>query len=213
MLDFYSRPALEVAPDLLGKYLVHEKDGLLLAGRIVEVEAYTGEEDKACHTYGGRITPRTKIMYLRGGHLYVYFIYGIHCLLNVVTGKEGDGEAVLIRGLEVVDEEQLEFDGIDGSLKERLLAKESLDAMALNRYGKKFNDLSKVQLRNFMDGPGKLSKALALDLSHNGYDLLDSEVYILGGNGEPVEFETSKRIGIDYAEEAADFLYRFTIKA
>jgi len=96
--DFYTRDVLVVAPELLGKTLCRRVGETTLTGRITEVEAYRGEEDTACHARVGR-TKRTEVLYMAGGHAYVYLCYGIHCLLNVVTGKQGDPQAVLIRGL------------------------------------------------------------------------------------------------------------------
>ncbi|MCL1944026.1 MAG: DNA-3-methyladenine glycosylase [Candidatus Azobacteroides sp.] len=98
--DFFRRDVLEVAPDLLGKYLVRKfKDGRVERFRITEVEAYKGEEDKACHAAKGR-TKRTEVLYHEGGKLYVYLIYGMYQLLNIVTGNENEPQAVLIRGAE-----------------------------------------------------------------------------------------------------------------
>jgi len=100
--DFFSRDALEVAPDLLGKVLVRRFDnGKLFTGRITEVEAYRGVEDKACHASKGR-TSRTEIMYHKGGLVYVYLIYGIYWMLNFVTGDMNEPQAVLIRGLDAI---------------------------------------------------------------------------------------------------------------
>ncbi len=98
--SFYLREdVVEVAKDLLGKVLVTSLDGVLTAGKIVETEAYCGRGDKACHANGKR-TPRTEVMYQQGGLAYVYLCYGIHHLMNVVTNKEGQADAVLIRALE-----------------------------------------------------------------------------------------------------------------
>ena len=97
-LDFYSRDVLQVAPELVGKLLCRVVGGTTMRGRISEVEAYRGEEDTACHARAGR-TKRTEVLYMAGGHAYVYLCYGIHHLLNVVTGEEGSPQAVLIRGL------------------------------------------------------------------------------------------------------------------
>ncbi|OQB14946.1 MAG: 3-methyladenine DNA glycosylase [Firmicutes bacterium ADurb.Bin193] len=103
MPDFYAEHALSVAPLLLGKLLVRRlDDGTVLKYRITETEAYCGEEDTACHARAGR-TERTRVLYERGGVSYVYLCYGIHSLLNVVTGAEGDPQAVLIRGVEGFD--------------------------------------------------------------------------------------------------------------
>ncbi len=97
--DFYLRPAEEAAPALLGKLLCIEQNGMVLRRRIVETECYQGEEDTACHAHRGR-TPRTSVLYEEGGLAYLYLCYGIHHLLNVVTGSEGHPQAVLIRGIE-----------------------------------------------------------------------------------------------------------------
>lgn len=99
--SFYARDTLTVAKELLGKYLVRQNAGKKMVGRIVEVEAYIGESDPACHAYRG-LTPRTKIMYGTAGHAYVYFTYGMYFMLNAVTEREGFPAAVLIRALEPV---------------------------------------------------------------------------------------------------------------
>ena len=93
-----SRPAQELAPALLGKLLCRRTDKGILKYRIAETECYCGEEDTACHASRGK-TPRTKVLYEKGGTAYVYLCYGMHCLFNVVSGKEGHPEAVLIRGV------------------------------------------------------------------------------------------------------------------
>ena len=97
--SFFERDVLQVAPDLLGKYIVRQADGVQIAYRIVETEAYRGEEDLACHASKGR-TPRTDVMYRSGGLVYVYLIYGMHQMLNFVTAHEGEPQAALIRGVE-----------------------------------------------------------------------------------------------------------------
>jgi DNA-3-methyladenine glycosylase len=99
---FYERSTLEVTADLLGKFLVRENHYRKWIGKIVEVEAYIGEKDPACHAFRG-LTPRTRIMYAGPGHAYVYFTYGMHYMLNVVTEREGFPAAVLIRALEPVE--------------------------------------------------------------------------------------------------------------
>ena len=98
--EFYIRPTLVIAKDLLGKYLVRKIGKKKLAGKIVEVEAYIGPRDKAAHTYGGKVTERNKTVYLEGGHAYIYLCYGINWLLNLTTREKGIPECILIRALE-----------------------------------------------------------------------------------------------------------------
>lgn len=99
---FYDRPVLAVAPDLLGKYIVREREGKQIAYMITETEAYDGPQDKACHAHKGR-TGRTEVMFGEAGHWYVYFVYGMHHMLNMVTGPIGYPAAVLIRGVEHIN--------------------------------------------------------------------------------------------------------------
>ena len=114
--SFYQRDVLEVAPDLIGKYLVRKhSNGRLFRNRITEVEAYRGEEDQACHASKGR-TSRTEVMYHKGGVIYVYLIYGMYWMLNFVTGMENIPQAILIRSLENIPgpgriTRELEIDG------------------------------------------------------------------------------------------------------
>ena len=100
--DFFLRDVLDVAPDLIGKKLVRVIDGLRSEYYITEVEGYRGEEDLACHASKGR-TRRTEVMFHEGGKLYIYFIYGIYHMLNIVAGPEGLPQAVLIRGVKGVE--------------------------------------------------------------------------------------------------------------
>ena len=97
--DFFDRDTVQVAEDLVGKLLVRETDGEMRWGRLIEVEAYCGPQDRAAHSWRG-LTPRTTVMYGPPGHAYVYLIYGMHNCLNFVTGPEGSPQAVLVRALE-----------------------------------------------------------------------------------------------------------------
>ncbi|WP_246615214.1 DNA-3-methyladenine glycosylase [Clostridium thailandense] len=188
--EFYSRDTETVAKELLGKILVHEIDGNRIAGKIVETEAYLGVIDKAAHSYGGRKTPRVEIMYGKAGLSYVFIIYGMYYCFNVVTQKEGIPEAVLIRALEPVNE---------------------LDIIANERFKKNYKDLTKTQIKNLTNGPGKLCNALKIDKRLNGEDLCNDNLYI-EDNNENFNIVTSNRIGIDYSEEAKDFPLRFYIE-
>lgn len=190
--DFYNRSALDVAQDLLGKILVREVDGKILKGKIVETEAYIGSIDKACHAYNGRRTKRTEILYEDPGVSYIYFIYGLYHCFNVVTNKKGVAEAVLIRAIEPINE---------------------LDYISNIRYNKKYDELTKAQSKNLTNGPSKLCLAYLLNKDLNAVKLYEKgAVYITDNNNEDFEIVASQRIGIDYAEEAKDFLWRFYIK-
>lgn len=190
--EFYNRSALDVAQDLLGKVLVREVDGKILKGKIVETEAYIGAKDKACHAYNGRRTKRTEILYEDAGVSYIYFIYGLYHCFNVVTNKKDVAEAVLIRALEPINE---------------------LDYISNIRYNKKYDELTKTQSKNLTNGPSKLCLAYLLNKDLNAVKLYEKgAVYITDDNNEDFEIVQSKRIGIDYAEEAKDFLWRFYIK-
>ncbi len=189
--EFYNRDSIIVARELLGKTLVHEVDGQKISAKIVEVEAYMGIEDKAAHSYGGRRTPRVEVMYGGAGFSYVFIIYGMYYCFNIVTREEGNPQAVLIRAVEPI---------------------EGFDLMAQNRFKKLYNQLSKSQIKGLTNGPGKLCNALLIDKELNGEDLCGSKLYVEEGQGEKFTVISSKRVGIDYAEEAKDYLWRFYIK-
>jgi DNA-3-methyladenine glycosylase len=190
--EFYARETLQVAKELLGKILVHEVNGVMLRGKIVETEAYIGSIDKACHAYGGKITPRLTTLYGRPGIAYVYFIYGMYHCFNVITKEEGFPEGVLIRAIEPID---------------------GLEAMSNFRFKKTYNELTKAQIKNLTSGPSKLCIAININKENNNQDLCTSNLYIEDSvEKEIIEIIETKRIGIDYAEEAKDFLWRFYIK-
>lgn len=182
--DFYQRSALEVAPDLLGKLLVHQTAEGRAAGMIVEAEAYIGEVDKASHAYECR-SVRTEVMYQAGGLAYVYLIYGMYHCFNVVTGPEDQAEAVLIRALEPV---------------------EGLELMQRRRG-------AKVKVPNLTSGPGKLCQALAITKAQYGMDLTGTALYLENYRKvKAAELGISTRINVDYAEEAKDFPWRFYLR-
>ncbi len=99
--NFYVRPTLEVAKEILGKYIVRKIGRKELIGKIIETEAYVGPYDKASHAYGGKITQRNRAEYLGGGHIYIYLVYGMHWQLNITTAKAGEPECILIRALDL----------------------------------------------------------------------------------------------------------------
>lgn len=190
--DFYSRNTLDVAKELLGKILVHNMGSYQIKCIINDVEAYTGIMDKACHSFGGRRTSRTEILWGEPGYSYIYMIYGMYFLLNVVTEPKEYPCAVLIRGVVPIED--------------------SRDFLSFNRYQKEYNKLSKYQVKNLSNGPGKVCKALKLNKDDNGIDLLGEKLFVL--NAPEIDkklIKTGKRINIDYSEEAKDFLYRFYI--
>ncbi|MCA1632151.1 MAG: DNA-3-methyladenine glycosylase [Acidobacteria bacterium] len=185
--DFYTRTdALEVARSLLGKRLVvPAADGARVSGRIVETEAYLGADDKAAHSYGNRRTARNSSMYAVGGTVYVFFVYGMHHQFNVVAGVEGQPHAVLVRALE---------------------PEEGIEWMRLRRPSRGDRELT--------SGPGKLCRALGIDRSFDGEDLLGKRVWIedIGALISPEQIAAGPRIGIAYAEEYAQKPWRFWLK-
>jgi DNA-3-methyladenine glycosylase len=166
---YFARPTVEVARSLIGKYLVRENGRGRIAGKIIEVEAYVGPQDKACHASKGR-TKRTEVLFGPPGMSYVYLIYGMYHLLNVVTEREEFPAAVLIRAIE-----------IDGRL---------------------------------IDGPGRLCRALNIDLNLNRYDLSIGRSLWLEDRlvrVKPGDVGAYPRIGVDYAGEWAKKPWRFRL--
>lgn len=189
--EFYNRDSIIVAKELLGKILVHEINGQKISAKIVEVEAYMGVEDKAAHSYGGKRTPRVEVMYGEPGFSYVFIIYGMYYCFNIVTREVGTPQAVLIRAVEPL---------------------EGFDLMAQNRFNKPYEQLNKNQIITLTNGPGKLCNALLINKTQNGEDLCGNKLYVLEVKKEDFNIISSKRVGIDYAEEAKDFPWRFYIK-
>ena len=186
--SFYAQDTLTVARELLGKHLVRVCNGVPLVCSITETEAYIGRIDKACHAYGYKRTPRTETLFAPPGTAYLYLIYGMYHCLNFVTEEEGEPCAVLIRGAKPV---------------------EGVDFLARNRFGKGISELSSYQQKNFLNGPGKLCRALNLTRAQNGLDLTGEELYVLDAGQQPRTIRTGPRVGIDYAEEAVTFPWRF----
>ena len=196
--EFYNRDTVQVAQDLLGKYLVRRYHGELLVGRITETEAYIGRCDKACHAYNYRRTSRTETLFMAPGHAYIYLIYGMYNCLNFVTEPEGEPAAVLIRAVEPIA---------------------GTDTIYRLRFGDK--PLTPYRIKHFMDGPGKVCKGFSLTRDENRMDLMSDELFVsdtldeLGITSPELPQErlcAGPRIGIDYAEEARDFPWRFWLE-
>lgn len=185
--SFYTRPdVVQVAQDLLGKHLYTWQDGILTGGTIVETEAYSGVGDKACHAHMNRRTQRTEIMYHEGGVAYVYLVYGIYNLFNIITNVEGQADAVLVRAIEPL---------------------EGIEEMLLRR------NMASVR-PNLTAGPGVLSIALGIDRKHYGEDLTGNTIWVEDqGTEVPAEgIAIGPRIGVDYAGEDALLPWRFWLK-
>ena len=187
--SFYIREdVVQVSKDLLGKFLVTNFDNQLTVGKIVETEAYRAPDDKACHAHNNKRTKRTEVMFAEGGVAYVYLIYGMYHLFNVVTAKEDMAHAVLIRGVEPV---------------------ENVDTMLQRRSFTKLKN-------NLTAGPGTLSMALGINKEHTGISLLNKKSPIwIEDRGIIISEKNiiaSPRVGVGYAEECALWNWRFRVK-
>jgi DNA-3-methyladenine glycosylase len=181
--DFYDRPTLDVARELLGKVLVHRHRGTITSGAIVEVEAYIGESDPACHAAPGP-TRRNAPLYGPPGFAYVYLNYGIHYLVNVVTEAERQPAAVLIRALDPLE-------GI--ALMRRRRSRASKGRRPLNGRELHVHDLCR--------GPGNVTMAMGITLAQNQLDLLGSDLFIEDRGGSVGPIVWSERIGIRVGTE------------
>jgi DNA-3-methyladenine glycosylase len=181
--SFYDRPTLDVARELLGKVLVHDRGGTVTSGAIVEVEAYVGESDPACHAAPGR-TRRNAPLYGPPGFAYVYLNYGIHCLVNVVTEAEDAPAAVLIRALQPLD-------GIATMRRRRLRRMK----------GRRASPGSAVSDDDLCRGPGNLTMAMGITLDENTEDLLGRRLFIEDRGIEVGAVVWGPRIGISVGTE------------
>ncbi|MFO7262569.1 MAG: 3-methyladenine DNA glycosylase [Bacillaceae bacterium G1] len=211
--DFFQRPTLELAPALLGMELVHETEDGTASGIIVEVEAYMGPEDKAAHSYGGKKTQRTEVMFGPPGRAYVYFIYGMYYCFNIVSGPPGKPEAILVRALAPAQ-------GIPLMAQRRGVALTPELTAVLDKQGSltvSYDELtaaSRRLLKGLTNGPGKLCTALAITKAQYGWDLTRSRLYLRPGIGPipPEQVARGPRINIGYAEEAIHYPWRFWIR-
>ena len=185
--SFFQRSNVtKVAADLLGKMLISDIGGQRTVGIIVETEAYSWKE-RGCHAYQNQMTPRNSTMFREGGILYVYLCYGIHSMLNIVTGKEGEAEAVLIRALEPVKGMQV-----------------MMGRMKVNNE------------KRITSGPGKLTKALGITTAYDQTDLFGKKSILRvedgGLNISKKKIIAAPRIGIQFAGEDALLPWRFYLK-
>lgn len=211
---FFTRDGLTVAKELLGKVLVHDTPDGKIRGIITEVESYMGVEDKGSHTYGGRRTERTEPMFHIGGTSYVYFTYGMYHCMNITTELVDNPQAVLIRSVVPADKVSkermlsLRLEASLASIRKRKVAKgEELTTSEVE-------SKKKSLLKHLADGPGKLCIAMGVNKQQNDVDMVESASFYVT-EGIPVEIskiQVGKRIGIDYAEEAADYLWRFYLR-
>jgi DNA-3-methyladenine glycosylase len=168
--DFFRHDTVSVARAIIGSWFARRHRGRWYGARLVETEAYLGASDAAAHSWRGRRTPRVEPMYLDGGHLYVFLVYGMHSCVNVVTGPAGVAEAVLLRAAEGPE-----------------------DAPA-----------------KLLSGPGKLCAAMGITVASTGLDLLSGgDIRLFQGQNDSRVIGTSKRIGVEYAGEAAGWPLRF----
>jgi len=185
--NFYNRKTSKLAMSLLGKYLVRKYNGHILMAKIAETEMYYGQNDKASHASRGK-TNRTRLMFDQPGLAYVYQIYGMYYCLNIVTEKKDFPAAILIRAAEPIKD-------IEEMAKNRKLEPES---------------------NNLTNGPSKICQALKIDKKLNGENLITStKLYLMENKNEKTktsQIVKAKRIGIDYAQEYKDKLWRFYLK-
>lgn len=176
---FFEAPVLELAKQLVGQLIVHETPNGVIVAKIVETEAYHGPEDRAAHSYGNRRTKRTEIMFDEPGYVYTYQMH-THTLMNVVCGPRGIPHAVLLRAAEPI---------------------EGLHLMQENRG-------EKVKMKDWTNGPGKLSKALGVTMNYYGHRWTEQPLFLARGV-ESEEIETGPRVGIGNSGEAVHYPWRF----
>ena len=180
----YLREPFDIAQNvLLGATLYSNIGGELCGGRIVELELYKGDCDRACHAFPNKKTPRNAVMFGPGGYAYVYFVYGMHNMFNVVIGDKNCPNAILIRALEPTV---------------------GIDVMQARR--------GMTDVRNLCNGPAKLTEALGITTKHNGLNLTArNKIWIEPRTGVKPKVAVGARIGVDYAGEDAKLPWRFVI--
>lgn len=181
--SFFLKDSIFVAKNILGDYLVLEDNPSILAGKIVETEAYLGKDDDASHACGGKVTPRNKVMYAKGGIVYVYLIYGKFWCFNIVVSKEGDPQAVFIRALQPIM---------------------GVEVMKKNRG---IDDINKLT-----NGPCRWTLAFGINKKFLGQSITSTSLFISKGTHKSFSIVEAKRVGIEYAHQTKDLPLRFYIK-
>lgn len=180
---FFQYPADYIARNILGDFLVLRNKETTFVGRIVETEAYLGVDDDASHSFGGKVTPRNKIMYEAGGLIYVYLIYGkFHCF-NIVVSKKDDPQAVFIRALEPA---------------------KGIDVMRHNRGAE--------DIRSLTSGPCRWTQAFGIDKQFLGRSICSDDIFVAEGAPKKFDIVKTKRIGVEYAVTSKNLPLRFYIK-
>jgi DNA-3-methyladenine glycosylase len=184
---YLTNDVVAIAKDLIGKEIFTNINGEITSGVIIETEAYAGIHDKASHAYGSRRTKRTEVMYKPGGIAYVYLCYGIHSLFNIVCGEQDLPNAVLIRGLKAAHGSEF--------IRKRMAKS-------------KFNN-------GMIHGPGLVTKALGIKVSHNGTELQGNTIWLEKSdfNFDASRISVTPRIGIEYASDDALLPYRFALES
>lgn len=211
--SFYTKPTLDVAKNLLGKYIVRKIGRGKLAGKIIETEAYIGPQDRASHSFGNKRTSRNQAEFLIGGHIYIYLVYGMYWQLNISTSIKDRPECVLVRALEPVlniSEIKNQKSRLSKGFSEQ--AKIKMTCLAYDPLRSSESEVSKASLPNqnskflktinLTNGPGKLCQWLKLDKSFYGEDLTGSKKIWLEDRGCKIsssQILATGRIGIDYA--------------
>lgn len=186
---FFSQDTVSVAEELLGKYLVCKTKQGIIAGKIIETEAYKGVDDLACHASKGE-TPRTKVLFGETGHLYVYLNYGIFWLTNVVAHEKNGVGGILLRSIEIAEGKNIAI--------------------------KNLNECKFVKVNEKLaTGPGKLSVAFGITGDFHTKDIIKSGTIYIEDRGEKVsqkDIVSTTRVGVDYAKHCKDYPWRFYIK-
>jgi DNA-3-methyladenine glycosylase len=184
---FFSRPALVVARDILGRKLVRVSPEGITAGTVVEAEAYMGTEDPASHAFGGRRTKRNEVMWGPAGHAYIYPIYGMYLCFNVVCGQIGEPQGTFLRAVRPT---------------------EGIELMALRR---RMHISGERDLRQLCSGPSKLCQAFGITREMNGLDVTGDVLFFTAG-ADPGEVVATGRVGVDYAGPGREWPWRFAVK-